>query len=633
MRRSFLVPVVASIVFAACDPADTPTASPDDLGIIAQINDGANGGNAHFFFLTPFLPNDPKQFNGELNAGLQPTVSICEYAERGAPCAADGTGASRVFGPFEADLDGEHYAFSWQTVDFALSADKFYRVSVFVGKTEVGFADVDVVEDQNEKRRVERQFPDFVAIIIDRTWPIKFRIEDGAICEALAPGSFDAGTCIEGGVNLDGESEVSFSDGSGVFIPDQGVSLQTTMAVLTCAAAGKLPLDLVTVGPCISVQTADEVAITDPNLLPTITLCVTLDDLIAANLTHEQIELLKVHRLNGNGTLRALPEDEDRCAEPLIIPEDVASLSPNRTIRRAQLAWRSLTNRVSALLGAEPLYASMYIDGRGRSAVEPPPLFGVTANGAVGEGEPQLFSEYQFALPATIQKVPETDGQTAPVGSAVANPPAVLVLDAEGEPVQGAAVRFGHPNVDGTVDPQFDPGAGGPVVLSDANGIAQANSWVIANADLNILDAGGRGYGLAPNPPFLPNEVLGLPSSPLPIDPAATVTFEAFGVIQIVFRREPGNARVGETIEGVLVCTDPGAVAGRSIFIEAFNNNGEPAELVPVNGTTNPGVTGDDGCAVFDFFLTKTGAYRLLATDLGSGMTAEAGKFNIRPAN
>ena len=68
---------------------------------------------------------------------------------------------------------------------------------------------------------------------------------------------------------------------------------------------------------------------------------------------------------------------------------------------------------------------------------------------------------------------PVGDGQTARIGSAVAVPPAVVVLDGNGEPARGVAVTFTVTAGDGRVE----QGA----TFTDSTGTASALSWVLGD--------------------------------------------------------------------------------------------------------------------------------------------------------
>jgi len=83
--------------------------------------------------------------------------------------------------------------------------------------------------------------------------------------------------------------------------------------------------------------------------------------------------------------------------------------------------------------------------------------------------------------PATMTKL-AGDGQTATVGTSVANAPSVTVTDANGNAVSGVAVTFAIASGGGSI--------AGSTQTTDANGIATAGSWMLgATAGANTLTA------------------------------------------------------------------------------------------------------------------------------------------------
>ncbi|HEX6575233.1 MAG TPA: invasin domain 3-containing protein [Gemmatimonadaceae bacterium] len=78
------------------------------------------------------------------------------------------------------------------------------------------------------------------------------------------------------------------------------------------------------------------------------------------------------------------------------------------------------------------------------------------------------------------------DGQTAIAGTAVATPPSIKVLDANGNPINGATVNFFIGSGGGTIT--------GAATATDASGIATIGSWILGNtAGANTLTAGAVG--------------------------------------------------------------------------------------------------------------------------------------------
>jgi hypothetical protein len=170
---------------AACteNPALTTAAAP-----VAAISDGATGGNAHFYFLPPMVPNPST--SGTADATLSPAVVICAWID---------SACETILATFTTDhstttttqpgnsetvrASQDHYIVDWHTRGFDLDPALTYRICVKVGDVELGFADVDVVDSGRDLQDVAAGF---VAVRNGRTLPIKFRIEQGALDEPIA---------------------------------------------------------------------------------------------------------------------------------------------------------------------------------------------------------------------------------------------------------------------------------------------------------------------------------------------------------------------------------------------------------------------------------------------------------------
>lgn len=94
--------------------------------------------------------------------------------------------------------------------------------------------------------------------------------------------------------------------------------------------------------------------------------------------------------------------------------------------------------------------------------------------------------------PATLAAAAPLD-QSAPAGSAVPVPPAVVVRDVHGNPVSGVSVTFAVVSGGGTVSPTS--------AATDAQGRATAVSWTLGtSAGANTLSATAAGNGITGNP-------------------------------------------------------------------------------------------------------------------------------------
>jgi len=91
---------------------------------------------------------------------------------------------------------------------------------------------------------------------------------------------------------------------------------------------------------------------------------------------------------------------------------------------------------------------------------------------------------------AAVMAIFQGNGQTAAAGSAVPVPPAVKLLDANGNPVSGASITFA-PADNGTV-------AGGSAT-TDADGVARAGAWTLGPAaGAQSLTATAAGFPVTP---------------------------------------------------------------------------------------------------------------------------------------
>jgi hypothetical protein len=172
--------------FACADPAPLAPlpARPD-----RQIADGANGGNAHFFFLAPLVAGTPA-FTGQSDGNVSASVDICdvgaELATSASGCVGDavatfsttgGTGGELV----RYDPPSEQYILNWHTTETSvpLVTGHYYRISVRVLGTLLGFADVAPLANASEMKNARTG--GIITLVNGRTLPIKFRIEKGAV--------------------------------------------------------------------------------------------------------------------------------------------------------------------------------------------------------------------------------------------------------------------------------------------------------------------------------------------------------------------------------------------------------------------------------------------------------------------
>lgn len=187
MRPVFPALAASTVLAVAC--GQDPVSSINlDYRPAFVVSDGANDGNAHFFFLPPMVTNPSP---GKNDATLDPVVVICEWdgvcLETLATFTTDRSTTTRTH-PGNSEtirVNGTHANVEWHSRRFGLDPALTYRICVKVGDVELGFADVDVVESGDELQDVPA---DFVGLLNGRTLPIKFRIEEGALEEPTVSG-------------------------------------------------------------------------------------------------------------------------------------------------------------------------------------------------------------------------------------------------------------------------------------------------------------------------------------------------------------------------------------------------------------------------------------------------------------
>src|SRR2546428_14010649 len=188
MNRSRLLMCAAAMLAAACQDRQSPTAAPSFL-----IQDAAHGGNPHFYWLPP-MTRQPS-FTGTFDAKLSPTVEIRELPAGTACGARDPITFTTTTGPGSETIrvDGEMYIVNWHTKAFNLNSACTYRIRFLVAELQLGIAEVDVVDNGAQLKRVDTD--QFVPLLDDGTLAIKARVEFGAVTFALTG---DATACRPG---------------------------------------------------------------------------------------------------------------------------------------------------------------------------------------------------------------------------------------------------------------------------------------------------------------------------------------------------------------------------------------------------------------------------------------------------
>jgi hypothetical protein len=178
---------------AGCtDGPTTPTATDDTndtslerAGVVSAIVEAEQGGAPGFYFLPPLVaaPDSTGPFDGS----LLDVVSIEICALDGDDCAGDpvavftgtsGGGSESI----RVDEENEHYIVNWHTKRFDVETDQAYRIRIVANAIEQAYADL-WVHPKGGKPVADDGRP---GIRYGRTLPIKFRVDSGAVIEALA---------------------------------------------------------------------------------------------------------------------------------------------------------------------------------------------------------------------------------------------------------------------------------------------------------------------------------------------------------------------------------------------------------------------------------------------------------------
>ena len=226
MKRVVLV-VLSFVAFVACRDEQSPTAAKGPA-ISAEIRDAVNGGgNPHFFWLPPIVA--APTFTGVFNPRLSPVVEIC--SQNVSPCpdgqvharftTTSGSGAQIV----RVDVTNQLYTVNWNTDPSREPVGSSFRIAVIVHKAVLGFADVDIVAAGMARNA---NTGGDVALVNGRVLPIKFRIEEGALCP-----SNSALDCTERVASPGTDNTiVSNNQQAGTFIPAGALSQPVTVTVV-----------------------------------------------------------------------------------------------------------------------------------------------------------------------------------------------------------------------------------------------------------------------------------------------------------------------------------------------------------------------------------------------------------------
>ncbi len=184
------------IAVGACADVRQPTSPlrPSGLGPSMAIEDGAHGGdNSKFFFLPPMVRKP--SITAEFHPGLRPRVEICELNQDRTQCSFfTGFTAAQV----RFSLADKHYYVNWDTKAPDVLPDHSYRITVLLGNSPMGFADVHAVANGSQLKSVDTE--EDIGLVDGRTLPIKFFLGHGVTCHDNPNGCAEyTVTAAEGG--------------------------------------------------------------------------------------------------------------------------------------------------------------------------------------------------------------------------------------------------------------------------------------------------------------------------------------------------------------------------------------------------------------------------------------------------
>ena len=213
MRRSKKYSAVVAFVIlgtVGCygDRSHSPSAS-------ALIQDANHlDGNAFFVWLPPLLQQQAPA-EQVFSQQLQPTVTISNLCSGAVIHTWSGS---------DVQVSDAKYQANWHTADDNLDPNCTYRITVQTGARQLGTADVDVVDAGSELKNVDTD--EFIALLDDRTLPIKFYIGVGSQCQRADS------DCGEGTAQPDQNTTIVTTHGqAGVFIPAGAVDQPVTIII------------------------------------------------------------------------------------------------------------------------------------------------------------------------------------------------------------------------------------------------------------------------------------------------------------------------------------------------------------------------------------------------------------------
>ena len=467
MKRSAVLAIAAASFIVACQ-SDRPLA-PRPSGPSAAISDAAHENcvqpagpcipsNPHFFFLPPMV--ERQSFSGTFNPNLTPRVDICVLGSDGDTCAP----AEPHIDPGSVALSGAQYQVNWKTDPSVISTSKVYRVQVFVGSQRLGFADVEPVSKGSQLRNVETG--ELLGLENGRTLPIKFRIENQALC---------AGTpdCMEATVGAAAQDVVTPSQRAATHFDAGSFSQPVELVIEKIATDGKNVVchmtDLQQFDDCYNIRVTPNIPLNEGHFAR-VEICLNLDPTDPNASTRRDPLLVRSEPgVPGVVELAEAPHTLITCpGYPSVAPLGARGARGPWDV--ASAGW----HLVRGLFEPQPLHAAT-----GTSLVIDEGLGGLTPG----------FSHFGWVIPKVLT-ISAGNGQTAAAGTSLPVNPNVCVATTHPRmvPVVGDVVTFVITSGGGKVLPS---GLDGPAVdlatvPTNAAGCAEV-VWRLGTAGTNSL--------------------------------------------------------------------------------------------------------------------------------------------------
>jgi hypothetical protein len=480
---------LAAVAFAlGCgdrQPVTAPNASTGSPRF--DISDGAHdNGNDGFFFLPPMVKepvSNSKYKDERFHGAMRAHIDICEL---NAALACVTGGPFKRFTPEQIQVADEKYQVSWDTKEKPLVDGKVYRIQVFVGDVRLGYADVQHADRASELKNIDTQ--ELVPLVDGRTLPIKFRIEQGALCTFNAVCTSTFVDKDEGGTFYAADEGAAIDFDPGVLPVDVVLTIERvpvppgTPCVAAAAAGNRVFQQW---EGCYRISTAPDIAPfggftgpTEGNPARAI-VAVCIESSVPASLR----ENLALHKFDADGEVPL------QRPEPVVPPFDFpcddfegTASSGDGAFGLARDAFGTLASAFTRLVGPRPLYA---VDG------------GLGCILAFADG----LSTFFWGLPVTAA-ASAGDEQEAPVGTSLSAAPSVSVRTfhadqpEEGDEfVSGVPVTFTVTGGGGTLLTALGAQLPSTAVMTNSDGIATLPSgwtWKLGNLPgVNTLVASG----------------------------------------------------------------------------------------------------------------------------------------------